>query len=392
MAFDLPPVTVQIRDNDTLDVIALVGDYTSLTVTPRFNTVGAFSLAIAADSSKADLLVPGNGLVIRRGNTVLMSGPIREPNWSSGSGGTGTLIVNGVDDMTLLKETACWPDPTADEAHQTDAAYKISAVAAETAMRTLVDLNIGPGAQTSRKVPHLTLAADGGRGASVTKQLNQFDNLLTVLQDIAKTAGLGFRIVQVGVDLQFQVYEPVDRSGTARFSFGLGNLADAAYTVTAPTCTKAIVVAGGTDSPRVVKVYTRPDTAYPGPPVEQFVDKTDVDSTAADRDAQMDQAADEALTAGAAQGNLTVAPVDTPLLQFGRDYTVGDIVSCQVRDGFFTDVVREVAITLDAAGGYVSRASIGSPDSTDSNAIARQFAYIARIFTRLRRLETRRPA
>jgi hypothetical protein len=106
----------------------------------------------------------------------------------------------------------------------------------------------------------------------------------------------------------------------------------------------------------------------------------------------MDQAADEALTAGAAQGNLTVAPVDTPLLQFGRDYTVGDIVSCQVRDGFFTDVVREIVITLDAAGGYVSRASIGSPDSTDSNAIARQFAYIARIFTRLRRLETRRPA
>lgn len=395
MDFRVPPVTVQIRDNSTLDILGVVSDFASLTITPRFNAIGAYVLMISAASDKAYLLIPGNGLVIKRGSTVLMSGPIREPNWSlsDSDGGTGVLTVNGVDDMALLSGATCWPDPTADEAHQTDPVYKISAVKAETTMRTLVNLNIGPGAQTSRKISNLTLATDGAHGSNITKQVNQFDNLLTTLQDIAKTAGLGFRIVQVSGGLQFQVYEPADRSGTARFSLALGNLTAASYSVTAPTCTKAVVVAGGTDSARVVKVYTRPDSAFPGPLIEQFVDQTSVDSTSADRDAQMDQAADEALTSGAAQGNLTMTPIDTPLLQFGRDYTVGDIVSCQVRDDFFSDVVREVGITYDSQGGYVAQAVIGSSDSTNNqDVVSRQFQYIARIFNRLRRLETRKLA
>ncbi|MCX5234451.1 siphovirus ReqiPepy6 Gp37-like family protein [Streptomyces prunicolor] len=392
MAFDESLVTVQVRD-DSLDIIGVVDDFTSLTLTTRFNAVGAYVLNIAADSPKAAMLIPGNGLVIRKGSTVLMSGPIREPNWQSGDGGKGTLTVNGVDDMTLLAGTTCWPNPTAAPASQTDPVYKIAGVVAETAMRSLVNLNIGPGAQASRKVSNLTLATDGLHGPSITKQLNQFDTLLTVLQDIAKTAGLGFRIVQVGGNLQFQVYEPADLSASAKFSFGLGNLTDASYSVTSPTCTKAVVVAGGNTSPRVITIATRADPAFPGPWFEQFVDKTDVDTTAIDLIAQVSQAADEALTAGAAQGNLTMTPIDTPRLQFGRDYTVGDQVACQVRDDFITDVVREVGITFDAQGGYVAKAVIGSSDSTNNqDVLARQFAYIARIFTRLRRLETRKPS
>ncbi|MDC2953393.1 siphovirus ReqiPepy6 Gp37-like family protein [Streptomyces gilvifuscus] len=392
MAFEQPDLTVQVRD-DNLSIIGVVDDFTSLTLTPRFNAVGAFVLNISADSPKADLLVPGNGLVIRRGSTVLMSGPIREPNWSrsDSDGGKGTLTINGVDDMTLLAGTTCWPNPTAAAGSQTDPVYKVVAFAAETAMRTLVNLNIGPGAQASRKISNLTLAADGGHGLPIKKQLTQFDTLLTVLQDIAKTSGLGFRIVQVGSSLQFQVYEPADLTATAKFSFGLGNLTDASYTVTAPTCTKAIVVAGGNTSARVVTVATRADPAFPGPWIEQFVDKTDVDSAATDLTDQVNQAANEALTAGAAQGNLTMTPIDTPRLQFGRDYTVGDRVSCQVRDDFISDVVREVNITFDAQGGYVAKAVIGPPDATDSkDVLARQWWYLANIFNRLRRLEKRK--
>nr|WTB31178.1 siphovirus ReqiPepy6 Gp37-like family protein [Streptomyces sp. NBC_00830] len=392
MAFGDPLVTVQIRDNSTLDILAVVSDFTSLTIVPRFNAVGGYVLNISADSPKADLLVPGNGLVIRRGSTVLMSGPIREPNWASDEG-RGTLTVNGVDDMAVLAGTTCWPNPTAAPGSQTSSVYKISGVVAETAMRSLVSLNVGPGAQAARKVTNLTLAADGLHGPSTTKQVNQFDNLLTTLQDLAKTAGLGFRVVQVGSNLQFQVYEPANLSASAKFSFKLGNLTDASYSVTAPTCTKAVVVAGGSSSPRVVSVTTRADPAFPGPWIEQFVDKTDVDTASTDLTAQMAQAADEALTSGAAQGNLTMTPIDSPLLQFGRDYTVGDIVSCQVRDDFFADVVREVNITFDSQGGYVAKAVIGSSDSTDNqDVLARQFQYITRIFNRLRRLETRKPS
>ncbi|MFI2757839.1 siphovirus ReqiPepy6 Gp37-like family protein [Streptomyces echinatus] len=384
-------VTIQVRDQN-LNILGVVDDFTSLTITPRFNAVGAFVLNISAASPKAGLLTPGNGLVIRRGSDVLMSGPIREPNWSSDEGG-GTLTVNGVDDMAVLSGTTCWPNPTSAPGSQTASVYKISAVAAETAMRSLVNLNIGPGAQAARKVSNLTLAADGGHGPSITKQVNQFDNLMTVLQDIAKTASLGFRIVQVGGSLQFQVYEPADLTATAKFSFGLGNLTDASYSVTAPTCTKAVVVAGGSSSPRVVQVYTRADAAFPGPWIEQFVDLTSVDTASVDLTAQMDQAANEALTSGAAQGNLTMTPIDTPRLMFGRDYTVGDQVSCQVRDDFFADVVREVNIEFNAQGGYTAKAVIGSSDSTNNqDVVARMYQYITTAFTRLRRVETRKAA
>ncbi|MEV5472957.1 siphovirus ReqiPepy6 Gp37-like family protein [Streptomyces sp. NPDC052207] len=382
-------VTVQVRDQN-LALLGVVSDFTELNVISRFNAVGAFVLKIAAGDEMADLLIPGNGLVIRRDSKVLMSGPIREPNWDSGPG-KGTLTINGVDDMALLAGTTCWPNPTAADSAQTDPVSKISGVVAETAMRALVNLNIGPGAQASRKISNLTLATDGLHGAAVTKQLNQFDSLLTVLQDIAKTAGLGFRIVQVGSNLQFQVYEPADLSATAKFLSGV-NLTSASYSVTYPTCTKAVVVAGGETSARKVKVYTRADAAFPGPWIEQFIDKTDVDSTAADVTAQMDQAADEALTTGAAQANLTMTPIDTPLLQFGRDYTVGDQVSCQVRDDFISDVVREVNIQFDAQNGYTATASIGSSDATDNNFAAKSDALIGKIINRLRRVETRKPS
>jgi len=393
MAF-LEPVTILIRDS-SLDLVGVLSDYSSLQMIPRFNAVGAFVIDMSADSPQADFMVPGNGLVITRGSSVLMSGSIREPNWtiSSSDGGNGKLIINGVDDMALLAGATCWPNPASAPGSQTDSVYKISGVVAETAMRSLVNLNIGPGAQAARKISNLTLATNGGHGISITRQVNQFDNLLSVLQDIAKTAGLGFRIVQVGSNLQFQVYEPADLSTSAKFTFGLGNLTDASYSVTYPTCTKAVVVAGGASSPRVVSVYTRADAAFPGPWIEQFVDKTDVDSASVDLTAQMDQAADEALTSGAAQGNLTMNPIDTPGLQFGVDYTVGDKVTCQVQQDFVSDVVREVNITYASDGGYTARAVIGSSDSTDNqDAIARQMTYIRKIFDRLRRVETRQPA
>jgi hypothetical protein len=390
----LEPVTIQVRDSN-LKILGVVSDYQSLSMIPRFNAVGGFVLQLSADSAQAQYMLPGNGLVIRRGGQTIMSGPIREPNWqrNDSNGGSGTLTVNGVDDMALLAGTACWPDPTAAETAQTDPVYKISGVVAETAMRTLVNLNIGPGAQAARKIANLTLAADGTHGAAVTKQVNQFDNLLTVLQDIAATANLGFRIIQVGTSLQFQVYQPVDRSASAKFTFGLGNLSDASYSVTYPTCTKALVVAGGQSSPRVVKTYTRADSTFPGPWLEQFVDLTSVDTSSVDLTAQMDQAANEALTSGAAQSNLTMNPIDLPQLQFGVHYSVGDKVSCQVRDDFISDIVREVSVTFDAQGGYVARAAIGSQDGTDNqDVIARQMAYIRKIFERLRRVETRKSA
>ena len=382
---------VYVRDPN-LKRLGQVTDYTELTVVPRNNAVGAITMTISADSPAAPLLVEGNGLIVKTaaGDTVL-SGPIRTPDWqrSTNDAGSGKLTIGAVSDTEILARYTCWPVPTAAIGSQTASVYKINVGAAETGMRDLVNLNAGPGAQASRKNPLLTLAPNGFHGATLVREVNQFDNLLTVLQDIAAAAGLGFRVIQVGSALQFQVFQPVNRSGTARFSFGLGNLTDASYTTTPPTCTRAIVVAGGSPSPRVCKVYDRTDPLWPGLVLEQFVDQTGVDTASVDLTAQMDQAGEEALTNGAGQGSLSISPIDLPLLQYGRDYNVGDIVSAQLRGGtWYTDVVQEVTLTSNVGESSTRAAVGGSASGRDS----RIYQYLAQLKRDVGRIKNRKAA
>lgn len=380
--------------NSTLQRIGQVADYTNLTVISRHNAVGAITMEISADSSSAPLLVEGNGLIIKTptGHTV-MSGPIRTPDWSrsESDAGGGKLTVGAVSDDEILARYACWPSPTAAIGSQTASVYKIDVPAAETGMRNLVNLNAGPGALASRRNPLLTLATNGVHGPALVREVNQFDNLLVVLQDIANSAGLGFRVVQVGPSLQFQVFEPADLSGTARFSFGLGNLTDASYSTTPPTCTRAIVVAGGGTSPRVCKTYDRADPLFPALVIEQFVDRTSVDTASVDLTAQMDQAGEEALANGTGQGSLSISPIDLPMLRYGRDYNVGDTVSAQLRGGaWYTDTVREVTLTSSTSGSTV-KATVGGDSSGDS-AVGRIYKYIAQVKKNVARLQTRKAA
>ncbi|MFI7329368.1 siphovirus ReqiPepy6 Gp37-like family protein [Streptomyces rubiginosohelvolus] len=379
--------------NAALERIGQIDDYTSLTVIPRYNAIGSFVLEISADSGKTNLLAEGNGLIIRTADgTLVDSGPIRTVDWSRSKddSGEGKLTVGGVSDTEVLARYTCWPAPGSAIGSQADAVYKISAVVAETAMRTLVNLNAGPGALAARKNPLLTLATNGNRGPTITRQLNQFDSLLAVLTDIANAAGLGFRVVQVGSGLQFQVYEPTDRSGTARFAFRLGNLTDANYTTTPPTCTRAVVVAGGQSSPRQCKTYDRVDPLFPGLIIEQFVDLTSVDTASVDLAAQMDQVAEEALTSGAGQGSLAISPIDIPQLRYGRDYQVGDTVSAMVRDSWMADIVREVTLTCTAGEGTTVKAAVGSSDGDGT--VARIYKFLAQLKRDLGRVKTRKAA
>lgn len=384
---------VYVRDS-TLHRLGQVADYTDLTVVPRFNAIGAMTMTISADSPSAPLLVEGNGLIVKTaaGQTI-MSGPIRTPDWSrsESDAGSGKLTIGAVSDEELLSRYTCWPSPTAVIGSQTASVYKINVAAVETGMRDLVNLNAGPGALASRKNPLLNLATNGLHGAALVREVNQFDNLLTVLQDIAGAAGLGFRVIQVGSALQFQVFQPADLSGTARFSFGLGNLTDASYSTTPPTCTRAIVVAGGGTSPRVCKTYDRTDPLWPGLVLEQFVDQTSVDTASVDLVAQMDQAGEEALTSGAGQGSLAISPIDLPLLRYGRDYNVGDTVAAQLRGGaWYTDVCREVTLA-SSAGGSSTKATVGG-DSSSTGTVARIYSYIAQLKKDVGRLKTRKAA
>jgi hypothetical protein len=68
----------------------------------------------------------------------------------------------------------------------------------------------------------------------------------------------------------------------------------------------------------------------------------------------IEQAADEVLKEGEKSGNFQIYPIDTEQIKFGRDYFVGDIVTVEVDGVSYSDIVREVSISVDDGGNAVS--------------------------------------
>lgn len=80
----------------------------------------------------------------------------------------------------------------------------------------------------------------------------------------------------------------------------------------------------------------------------------------------IEQAADEVLKEGEKNGNFQIYPIDTEQIKFGRDYFVGDIVTVDINGTEYSDMVREVNITVDDGGNAVTVSpKIGEQGSGD---------------------------
>lgn len=381
---------VLVRDSD-LKLLGEIDDYQKVEIVPRFNITGAFILDVSASSGKIPYLSPetnpGGGLILlNEANDVIMSGPITSFSWSrSEDDGEGKVVVGGKDDMRVLDEHLVYPNPAVNIPSQgATAFYNVSgaADALETIMWDLVNLNAGPGALVARRVAHMGLQPDATRGTAPDFRYSfRFETVREALEIIARAVptdlpspiargGLGFRVVQIpGNALEFQIYSTVDRVNTAKFSFELGNLTDAEYTVTAPSATNVILGAGRTaaftDGPQVAAnlvEYARTDAWFPQAYAEVFSDVGEIDPAASDASERLDTAADGVYDQGSGQVGLSITPVDTESLQYGRDWSVGDIVTAKVPYLTIQEQVREVKMVSEASTGTVSDAVIGTQD------------------------------
>jgi len=200
------------------------------------------------------------------------------------------------------------PDPSQPLSNQRVARREFTAVNAETVMRALVAEQVGPSARPERQIPRLTLGPVAGVGTPITVGF-RFDALGDALRTCAIAGGgLGFRTTQVGDEIQFEVYQPIDRSGAVRFSRGLGNLRSYELVEEAPTATVAIVGDGsGTGTNRVLREYVDQAAVATWGRIVTFVDRRDTTDTA-----ELDEAGAEALASGAARARLSAITVDTP--------------------------------------------------------------------------------
>jgi hypothetical protein len=374
------PYAVTIR-NSSLQRIGKVDRLTSLDVIARFNGIGTWELVVPLGTAQAALLSQTSGVIITyqdEAGPVLMSGPVVDlsEQWGASDAGQGTLSVRGVSDDVVVADRVAYQVPTSAATSQSGSDYdrRGAPTAAETVIKQFVDVNAGPGALTARRTTGLTIQADAASGSTV-KGSARMTPLADLVTELASAGGVGWRVVQSGGGLVFQVYVPTDRTGTARFARDLGNLVSYTYTRLAPGATRAIVGGSGDGTARVFRELS--DTTAEsdwGRRIEAFIDARDSSDTT-----ELDQRGTQHLVDNGEQSTLGIETVDTPKLVFGVDYQLGDKVTVEPDPTHkVQDVLREVRITWDAQNGPKKTSSVGTRATTGTPKLLRQLATLNR--------------
>ncbi|NIL57087.1 siphovirus ReqiPepy6 Gp37-like family protein [Salinispora arenicola] len=371
-------ITLLITDRNLTVLGDPIDGWTDLDVTVRFNEPASGSFTAPAypallQQIRGTALDELRRVVVIRDGQIFAAGPIEREGpevWSADGGqhsDPGTITVYFADDLARLVGRHTYPDPTAAATGQTSTARWTSTGNAEDIMRALVNVNAGPGALTTRRIPQLVLGADQGVGSTIT-----FGTRFEALGDALRSAaiaggGLGFRTQQVGNTIEFQVYAPVDlTSGAAavRFSRGLGNLRSYSYIREAPTATTAIVGGKDVGTSRVIVERTDTTAVAAWERMEVFVDRRQSDDVPGSTD-ELDQAGDEALTRASARARLSSVTVDTPTQRYGQHYQLGDRVTMQLLSGAeVSDVVRVVHLQATPQSGEIVTALVGSQEAS----------------------------
>lgn len=378
----------------------VVGDplsgWTRLAVDLNYNAPASGSVTLPAWPEVMELLQPGHRLVVVRDKAVWCAGPMEEPQdyrWDlEQNPDPGTVTVRFSDDLARIAGYLTYPEPTKAFTAQdtiTDRLRTFTATNAETIIRTLVNENCGPGALAARRIERLVLDDIAGVGGNRSLS-TRFEPLLDACRTAAATDRLGFRTRQVGNEIRFGVYKPVDRTSTARFSQGLGNLRSLSFTMGAPLATSELVQGGGDPddqaTPPNIRVYAEVTSGAAADwyRVEKLVDKT---GTLDDSGGELTQAGTLALGDDNPQASLATVTVDTEDLRAGRDFFLGDKVTVALPTGLeVADIVQTIRLEDTPDEGEVVTSVVGNSDKTTTTATVRAVRDLAR---RLGRLEAR---
>ena len=352
---------VEVRDRTLSRVAQIKPEHLDLTTTLVHNGPGKWRLRLPAEHASAGhLMEPGSGLIVNGPDGVLFSGPTSTPTVSATmTDPLGMVTIEGVTDDALLWRRLAYPTPTTADVTAQTSAYDVRSGVAETVMRAYVDANIGASAPAARKVAALTLAADGLHGPTV-KASARFDTLGDLLTEIATFADLGFRLVQVGSSLVFEVFPVTDRTKTVRFDVNNGTLSSQDFAQSTPGLTRAIVAGQGEGALRTLVERTSADATAAEAlwgvfgRVERFIDQRQTNDLA-----ELQQAGDKALTEeGFTAVAVKAVASDDLTMRFAVDWDRGDKVTVVVDGQETSTTVTAVTLIADRSGVKVG-ASIG---------------------------------
>lgn len=356
----------------TDETLQVVGDpivtWTQLDITLRRNEPDSGLVVVPVQQWIVDQLAPGRRVVIVRNlgeeedwqTNILTAGPIEkiaiEKSDDGENAGLGKLTINFSSDLARVVARLAYPDPTQTASTQTTDHWTFSGNA-ETALRNLVNLNAGPGALAPRRVPMLALGATASVGSSVDVVADRMEPLGDLMREIARVGGdIGFRTVQSGSQILFEVYQPADKSTEVLFGWNLGNLKYLMHEESAPTATTAVVGGQGEGAERALieRSNAADETAWGR--FEKLVSRPgDLDAAVLNDDG------DKLLAQEASTDRMVSAVADSHQQRYGVHYQVGDIVSVSTDHGhYLSDHVETVHIQVYPTSGEYVAATIGS--------------------------------
>lgn len=304
-------IRVLVRDRG-LNRVAEVGELLDFSASPRWRSVGGWSLTVA-DSVAADALrEAGSGIIVEVDGVTVVSGPTRELKF----GPDGTVDAAGFDDLVWLRDRLALtgstsPLPTTKD--YTDVP--------ETVIYDLVDENAGPSAAVARRV--VTLGTDGGRGVSGTwKATNQ--PLFDLVRDIAVGQGWGLQVRWVSGALVFSVLVPRDVSASVRLYDTSGAIEDWERLLARPESSYVFSAGKESADARPFAEGGSGDVSTWGR-IERWVDARSTD--VAD---ELSESRDEALADGGSVDSVTAQAAEVGSFTFGTDYRLGDTVALEV--------------------------------------------------------------
>jgi hypothetical protein len=360
------------RDNVSLAIEAELPMPDFLECYPRFNDVGRWRLLAPLSGKIANTLKKGKGIVIARNEDVVMSGSVHYRRaviaFDENNEIQKYVEVSGPDDLFYLAARLASPVPSGPP--YTAASYDVRTGVASTIMRQYVDFNIGASATAARRKTGLVLAADPVIGTSVNGSA-RFIPLIELLRHLALSGGdLGFKIVQSlsAAQITFSIYAPVDRTDAAAFSLLAGTLREQEYSQQGGQGNYVIVGGSGEGTARTFHEEGDSTAITEYERIEFFRDRRDTAVAA-----ELNQTAEEELQRNAERFTLNITPVDSGSLVYPTGYNLGDRVSVdivkEVSTGVFDvdftyeDIVREIAIILDADKGESIKPVVGTPES-----------------------------
>jgi len=342
--------------NGSMQRLAVLDEYTSLTWTRRWQQPNTFELHCSRYAKGAEYLVEDNLIQIVRDGQVEFTAVIEHGELALDDQGRVSEVwtVRGGD---IITRRICLPPA--------GQAYDERSGAAETVMKGYVTANVISPADANRAISLVSNETDQGRGSSIAVKA-RYEMLVDKLEECARAGGIGWELVGISTGLQFKVVPGVDRS-TAQstnppiiFSPDFGNLKTLGYQWTMLNrATLAYVAGQGEGAARqIVTVYDGTSVPAGTARREAFIDARDLDTAAklADRGrAKLDEQGPK--TRLEAQ-ILTGGP-----FQYRQDWDLGDVVTVRNLDWGVLQHLRitEVTVTLEPETGEQIEVAFGAP-------------------------------